>query len=101
MAFVGAHVGLFLAGLLFLIKGSMNMGKGKTAVGPKVRIGGLLCALPFPIVVLLAALTKSPQTSLLEASILMLSSWTGIIIAAVGLGIGMVVLYSAPTIETA
>lgn len=46
---LGAEIGLFIYGLIAIIRGIYSMGKGQKVIGPKARLLGALCMAPIPL----------------------------------------------------
>ena len=45
----GAEIGLLVYGLIVLIRGRYNLGKGKTVTGSSARLLGAVCLAPIPL----------------------------------------------------
>jgi hypothetical protein len=46
---LGAEIGLIIVGLLTLVRGKLNVGKGRELLGTRARILGAACLLPLPL----------------------------------------------------
>jgi hypothetical protein len=97
MGIIGGELGLFFAGLLYLLKGRTKLSATKEVSGIRVRLAGLAFVLPIPITVLIAQITGSPQQGLLANSVTLLAGATGIALSIVGVVIGIVLIYTAPS----
>jgi hypothetical protein len=94
---IGGEVGLFFAGVIYLMKGKARLSQTKIVEGPRVRLGALICVIPLPLTFLIAALTVSQQQdSLFVYFISLLLGTTGILVAVIGFVLGMALIYTSP-----
>ena len=95
-AIIGGEIGLFVIGLFYLIKGKAKSSAGKPVQARWVRLTGLICIAPILLGILIALLTNRQQNLFLSV-ITLLTGPTGIFLAVIGIIVGMLVLYMAPT----
>ena len=46
---LGAEIGLLVYGIIVLIRGRYNLGKGRTVTGSRARLLGAVCLAPIPL----------------------------------------------------